>query len=164
MTLHAAQGRGADLTADVVLEPGGGLTSLSVSEDAARATTLLVESDAGWQEITHDAAEAAAGGRIEDAIDAGYAASGETAAEQSVRLLNVYAFDTYDVTLSHTSAAGPQPYVDYAPGDLVGVRTQLNAFPDQLLVMSVSGTEDGEGHVTFSPELSASEGVDGGGS
>lgn len=144
--------RGADLSGTVRFFPAGSLLSYDVDANAASIVTrALVRNMTDWQEVADSAAESTYG-RWETGIEVGNTTSDAQAAVVANADLAASSTPVQTVTMSHTDAAGPVPYVDYNLCDRVGVYDLWGAVA-AAQVVGITLTQDVDGNVTAAPEV-----------
>lgn len=143
--------RGVDRSATVQLFSAVSLKQNDVELDATLATRALVRNITGWQEVA-DAAGEAAYGRWETGIEVGSTSSDAMAAAVAQASLAAQAKPRRVITLAHSCATGPVPYVDYDMCDRIGVYDEWgNRVSAQVVGITV--TEDDDGQTYAYPEV-----------
>ncbi|MGZ4596280.1 MAG: hypothetical protein ACXV3V_05075 [Actinomycetes bacterium] len=151
LVLNAWKQRGSDLSNTVRLLPAKGVTQASGSSNASRVKTrALVRHGAGWIEYVDGAASSY--GRRETGLVVGSTYSDSQAQTFSVAAFNDLGKPEITLPVTTTSAAGPQPYVDYTVGDIITAPGLLGT-PSKGRLMSLSVEENTGGDLKFSHEL-----------
>lgn len=113
---------------------------------------VLVRWDGGWQEV-RDEASIAAHGRHEALLSLGAIGSPDEVDRVARRQLAVFANPRMAIAADHAPhGRGDRPFFDYNVGDTITVPDYGGGTISQR-VRAISGAEDDNGEITYSPEL-----------
>lgn len=169
LVVHAAPDRGLDLSASVTFGRRVNLMRWQVDEEDEIRNAPLVRFDGGWIDMT-EPTSIGEWGRTETLLDIGSAQSAERAqmiAEAAYGLLANP--QTYGQAGDQRvrpgkkpegaliAVEGAVPWSDFFPGDYVS-GFDAEGIPVRAWIVSMSGSEDEDGNLTFDPELQDASG------
>jgi hypothetical protein len=153
LELEAAESRGTDRSATVLLDTGQNLARFSTSVERPLKTVALVRTKNGWLRTADNTLRDANGWR-ETFLEYGNTASEDAAKRQANRVLaRTGKTQVLAQGVEVVVTAGAVPYVDFSVGDVVAIPDPSGTgLPNKARILSIGLKEEGGG-VSFQPEL-----------
>jgi hypothetical protein len=153
LELEAAESRGTDRSATVLLDTGQNLARFSTSVERPLKTVALVRTKNGWLRTADNTLRDANGWR-ETFLEYGNTASEDAAKRQANRVLaRTGKTQVLAQGVEVVVTTGAVPYVDFAVGDVVSIPSPSGTgLPNKARILSIGLKEEGGG-VSFQPEL-----------
>jgi hypothetical protein len=153
LELEAAESRGTDRSATVLLDTGQNLARFSTSVERPLKTVALVRTKNGWLRTADNTLRDANGWR-ETFLEYGNTASEDAAKRQANRVLaRTGKTQVLAQGVEVVVTTGAVPYVDFAVGDVVAIPNPSGTgLPNKARILSIGLKEEGGG-VSFQPEL-----------
>jgi hypothetical protein len=143
LTLQVFNRKGSDLSGTVTLEAGVSLKVDRVERVEAKFNTALVQKSDGTYVEVQDAASVAAYDRIETGLQIGSTASTNTAQKVATAAFLENADTAFTFTVTVSTLAGPQPYVDFGLGDSITlINDEGTTMPVRILTITIDASSE----------------------